>query len=89
MNGLGLTKINIMPHFDDVKNEILDGKHFLNEILLPDSFKKPIIAFSDGTYILIKDNTATIFGSAYEIKNGKIKQICKTKKVLKLNWKNT
>ena len=83
LNGLGLTKINIIPHFDDVKNEVLDGKHFLNDILLPDSFNKPIIAFSDGTYVLIDNDKTIIFGCAYEIKNGKIKQICKTKKVLK------
>ena len=62
INGLGLTNINIIPHFDDVKNTYLDGKHFLNDILLTDSFKKEIVAFSDGTYILINNKALTIFG---------------------------
>lgn len=83
LKGLNLTDINIIPHFDDIKDTYLDGKHYLNEILLPDSFSNPIIAYSDGTYILIKNNIATIYGKAFFIKNGKIKQICSHKKTLK------
>lgn len=84
LSGLGLTTINIIPHFDDIKNTSLDGKHVLNDILLPDSFKNEIYAYSDGTYIMLNDNIATVFGEAYLIKNGKIKKLCKRKKKLNI-----
>ncbi len=83
LNGLGLTNINIIPHFDDIKDTYLDGKHYLNEILLPDSHNHSIIAYSDGTYILIDEKTATIYGKAFLLKNGNIKQISTYKKTLK------
>ena len=82
LKGLDLTNINIIPHFNSVKNTCLDGKHFLNEILLPDSFNSPIVAFSDGTYILISNNKSTIFGTAYLIDKGNLSKICRQKKVL-------
>lgn len=82
LNGLNLTNINIFPHFNHVKNVILDGKHTLNDILLPDSFNNEIVAFSDNTYILIQNGNSTIYGTAYLIKNGKITKICKRKKIL-------
>ena len=84
--GLGLTNINIMPHFNNVKNTYLDEKHFLKDILLPDSFKTDIIAYSDGAYILICNNISTIYGTAYLIKKGKILKISKGKKILNLIW---
>ena len=83
LKGLNLTDINIFPHFNHTKNILIDGKHTLNDILLPDSFKKEIIAYSDGTYILINNNISTIYGTAYLIKNGKISKICKSKKTLR------
>lgn len=80
--GLNLTNINIIPHFKDVKNTYLDGKHFLNNILLPDSYNHKIYCYSDGAYILINNNTATIYGTSYLLENGNLKKIStKTHKI--------
>lgn len=74
--GLGLTDINIFPHYDALKDDYLDGMRLMEDITYPDSFIHEIIALNNGSYILIEDGEETIFGEAYLIKNGKVKQIC-------------
>jgi len=38
--GLGLTDINILPHYDAFTDVILNGKKFVEEIVLPDTYKE-------------------------------------------------
>lgn len=83
--GLGLTRINIFPHFEDIKHETIDGLENEKDILIPDSFLSPIIAYSDGAYILQIDNQAMMYGEAYLFKNGEKTQICKDGETLCLN----
>ncbi len=75
--GLGLTNINIFPHYNDIRYEKIDGLENEKDILIPDSFHSPIIAYSDGAYILQVNGKASIYGEAYEFKNGKKSLICK------------
>lgn len=77
LNGLGLTNINILPHYSDFCGATLDGKDYIKDIILPDSYNTKIIAINDGSYILIKDGKSTLWGEGYIIENNKIKQICK------------
>lgn len=74
--GLGLTDINIFPHYDDLKDDYLDGMRLMEDITYPDSFKHEIIALNNGSYILIENGVETLYGEAYLIKDGVIKQIC-------------
>lgn len=74
--GLGLTNINIFPHYDTLKDDYLDGMRLMEDITYPDSFEHEIIALNNGSYILIEDDAETLFGEAYLIKDGIIKQIC-------------
>ena len=73
--GLGLTHLNIFPHYDEIKDEILAGKSTINDIVLPDSYDRDIYALNNGSYILIDDNVY-IYGETYLFRNGKIKKIC-------------
>lgn len=82
--GLGLTKLNIFPHYQDIKEEILDGMRVMEEIVYPDSFGGEFIAMIDGTYIVIDDGE-TLYGEAYRIKEGQMEMICKNGEVLKLS----
>lgn len=75
--GLGLTDINIFPHFQILKDEILDGMRLIEDITFADSFTHEIIALNDGSYIMIADGKSTLYGEAYMIKDGKQWQICK------------
>lgn len=49
--GLNLTKCMILPHYQDTKNQILDGKRLFEEITYPDSHGKTFYALPDGSYL--------------------------------------
>ncbi len=84
LKGLNLTEINILPHFNTIKDEYLDDKHFLNEIVMPYSYKKEILAIDDFSYVLIDNGKNTIYGSAYIIKDGVVEQINNNENILDL-----
>ncbi len=77
--GLGLTHLNVFPHYDEIKDEVISGVHVLNEIVLPDSYDRDIYALNNGSYILIDDNEY-IYGETYLFRNGEIKQVCEDEK---------
>lgn len=84
LKGLGLTNINIMPHFNSLQKYILDGKDMLKEILFPISKKTELLAIDDFSYVLINNGKSTIYGSAYIIKNGVVTQISENDNILDL-----
>lgn len=74
--GLGLTDINVLPHYQMVKDSVLDGKRLMEEITYPDSFGRRFAALEDGSYILIAHGKSHLYGRAYLIADGKISLIC-------------
>lgn len=70
--GLGLTAKNVFPHYSAIRGEIIGGKRMFEDILLPDSYKRDIYCFSDGTYIHIKDGSEEICGSYELLRNGRV-----------------
>ena len=62
--GLGLTKYNIEPHFSESNIELI------NLTLKPDSFKSSFIALENRSYIMIRENVATLYGNAWLFSNG-------------------
>lgn len=72
--GLGLTDINILPHYDAFTDVILDGKKFVEEIVLPDTYKRTVYALNNGSYILV-DGKNYLYGEAYLLKDGRINKI--------------
>jgi len=77
LSGLGLTDVNVFPHFQYLRNAEVDGLNLLTDIAFPDSFEKEIIAINDGSYIFIDGDCHTLFGEAYLIKNGTLLPLCK------------
>ena len=75
--GLGLTKTNIFPHFQKLRDEILDGMRVVEDITYGDSFGHEILALNDGSYLVVEDGTETIYGDAFLIKDGVEMQICR------------
>lgn len=80
LSGLGITKLMILPHYQDIKDDLLDGKSLFEDITYPDSYGREFYALEDGSYFMIEDNTTTLFGAAYLIKDGTIKQVCEKDK---------
>lgn len=76
IEGLGLTRCNVLPHYQAVKDDLLDGKRLMEDITYPDSFGRKFYALPDGSYILQKDGAVTVFGEAYLVADGKTEKIC-------------
>lgn len=73
--GLGLTKINVEPHFDIYNNNVIQ-----KEAILKESYNRVIYGLPDGSYI--KDNI--VYGECYEIYHGNVMLICKDDEIRKL-----
>lgn len=39
----------ILPHYQDIKDDILDGKRLFEDITYPDSYDKEFYALTDGS----------------------------------------
>ena len=74
--GLNLTKSMILPHYQDTKDRMLDGKRVFEDITYPDSFGREFYALPDGSYLSIRDEKEIICGEAYLIKDGHCEKIC-------------
>lgn len=74
--GLGLTDVQILPHYQQVKDNLLDGKRLYEDITFADSIGHTFYAFLDGTYLYKDDTITAIYGECYEICNGSFRQIC-------------
>ena len=73
--GLGLTKYNILPHYNAVKDDLVDGLRLFEEITIPDSMGHTFYAIVDGSFLLETGDRAEIRGEAYRIRDGKFEQI--------------
>ena len=73
--GLGLTKVNLLPHYDRVKDDVLDGLRLFEDITCPDSRSRTFYAIPDGSYLFIRDGWTELRGEAYRIRDGRISQI--------------
>lgn len=82
--GLGLTKINVLPHYQMIKDAVLDGQRVFEDITYPDSMGRKFYALVDGTYIICENGVETIWGEAYRIADGKIERICEEGSVFTL-----
>ncbi len=75
--GLGLTDVNILPHFQQLRTAKLDGKRLVHEIVAGDSFKSPVYCLPDGSFFLIKDGVTTLYGDAWRMSQGKLRRVCR------------
>ena len=89
LKGLGLTNINIIPHYYLIKDRTLDGGRIIEDIIAPDTYQTSLIVLPDGSYIVQVDDCATIFGEAYLFQNGVLTQICENNKSVGLLKDNT
>ena len=85
IRGLGLTDINILPHYQAVKNDWVDGLRLMEDITYSDSIGRTFYAIVDGSYVLQTEDRKEIRGEAYRIADGKIEKVCEKGDVLKLS----
>ena len=75
--GLGLTKTMLLPHYQMVRDKVLDGLRLYEDITYADSAGRRFFALVDGSYLLGKDGGEELRGEAYLIENGALTQICR------------
>ena len=63
----------MLPHYQNVKYNILDGKRLFEDITYGDSFGNEFYALVDGSYILVEEGKSVLHGTAYRIKDGELK----------------
>ena len=69
-DGLGLTDINVLPHYQQVKDYMLDGKRLFEDVTYADSMGECFFSFVDGTYLLIEEGIQMIIGECRIIRDG-------------------
>lgn len=74
--GLGLTNTMLLPHYQMIRDDLLDGLRLFEDVAYPDSVGREFYALVDGSYLLIReDGTEELRGEAYRIADGKCTQI--------------
>lgn len=86
IKGLGLTDINILPHYQLVKDTYKDGMHLFKEISLPDSKGRRFLSLPDGSYVIdwkgrtrlgdgqwTEEMPARVYGKSYLLEDGQIR----------------
>ncbi len=80
--GLGLTKINILPHYQQAKDYMLDGVRLYEKVTFADSMGECFYSLVDGTYLLIEDGMTMLYGEAYRLQDGVMEQISETGEIV-------
>lgn len=75
--GLGLTKVQILPHYDSTRHDELDGLRVFEDIAYPDSMGRCFYALVDGSYLLIRNGREVLHGEAFTIRDGMLTRVCK------------
>ena len=75
LKGLNLTKTQILPHYQMVKDWYLDGMRLYDDITYGDSYGQKFLVLEDGSYLMIRNGIESVWGNAYEIADGKIQKI--------------
>lgn len=75
LKGLGLTDINLVPHYHQVRDVRIDGLRLFEDVAFPDSWNHRFHTFPDGGYVLIKDGRETLYGEAWEITRGGMRKV--------------
>lgn len=74
--GLGMTSLNILPHYQMVKDNELDGMRLFEDITYADSVGHEFYALEDGSFVRCDEHGEVLYGTAYRIADGVMKPVC-------------
>lgn len=80
--GLGLTGVNVLPHYQKVKDNILDGQRLFEDVTYADSFGHTFFAIPDGSYFYQDDGQLLLFGACYCIHDGILEPLTEDGEIL-------
>lgn len=73
--GLALTDVNILPHYQKVKDNVLDGRRLFEDITYADSWGRMLFPLPDGSYFLQDDEDLLLFGEGWLLQDGELTKI--------------
>ena len=73
--GLGLTRAQVLPHYQKCKDMCVDGLRLYEDITYADSMGNTFYAIPDFSYIVDDGSAATLFGEGYRIQNGVVERL--------------
>lgn len=82
--GLGLTRHNIVPHYNQDKDWTLDGLRLYEDTTYADSMGRRFYTLVDGSYILGRDGREELWGEACLIENGTLTQLSRENEIIAL-----
>lgn len=84
--GLGITEVQIVPHFYMYKDGPVDGTNVIFNLAAPDSRNgRRFYAFPDGTYLLGRNGEEKIYGEYYIIENGVMRKAGEDGQIMSLS----
>ena len=75
LTGLNLTKVMLLPHYQDEKDVVLDGLRVFEDVAYPDSMGRTFYAIPDGSYLFIDSGREELRGEAYMIRDGVLTRV--------------
>lgn len=83
--GLGLTGVNILPHYQKVKDNILDGLRLYEDITFADSQDHEFFALPDNSYFYQDEEGLLLCGEGYRLKDGILELLTQEDDVLDMS----
>ena len=80
--GLGLTEINVCPHYQKCKDNILDGLRLFEDITYADSMGHEFFALPDGSYFYQDESKLLLCGEGYRIRDGILEKLTVSGEIL-------
>ena len=73
--GLRLTKTMLLPHYQKVKDDWLDGMRLFEDITFADSMGRKFYVLPDGSYLYVHNGREELRGQAWLIEDGVMRKI--------------
>lgn len=70
--GLGLAKTVVLPHYQKIRDNWLDGRRLMEDITCSHSFGKKFYAIPDGSFVWVQGGKETLYGEARLVSEGEI-----------------
>lgn len=83
--GLGLTDVNILPHYQKVKDFWLDGQRLFEDITYADSYGQMFFVLPDGSYFYQDEDQLLLIGESWVIQDGEIHPLLHNGEILNLD----
>lgn len=79
--GLGLTHVNILPHYQKAKFYTVDGQHLYDEITRHDSMGNCFYVLPDGSFIYQDERHTVLCGEGYRYQDGVMTQLAQREEI--------